>query len=60
LFFHCFASVQNFETYPPARGKNKEALKKQSCLCMFYGREKANKKNDLLHLSTKEMLKKEY
>jgi hypothetical protein len=27
LFFLCFASVQICETYPPARGKNKQALK---------------------------------
>jgi hypothetical protein len=25
--FFCFASVQNCETYPPAWGKNKQALK---------------------------------
>jgi hypothetical protein len=28
LLFLCFARVQNCETYPPARGKNKQALKK--------------------------------
>jgi hypothetical protein len=27
LFFFCFASVHNCKTYPPARGKNKQALK---------------------------------
>jgi hypothetical protein len=27
FFFLCFASAQNCKTYPPARGKNKQALK---------------------------------
>jgi hypothetical protein len=30
LFFLCFASVQNCETYPPVRGKNKQALKNKA------------------------------
>jgi hypothetical protein len=36
LFFLCFASVQNCETYPPARRKNKQALKNKvgSACCM--------------------------
>jgi hypothetical protein len=36
LFFLCFASVQNYETYPPARGENKQALKNNvvSACCM--------------------------
>jgi hypothetical protein len=42
LFFLRFASVQNCETYPPVRGKNKQALQKQSCLCMLYEHETTN------------------
>jgi hypothetical protein len=36
LFFLRFASVQNCETYPPARGKNKQSLKDKtaSACCM--------------------------
>jgi hypothetical protein len=30
LFFLCFASVQNCETYPPAREKNKQVLKNKT------------------------------
>jgi hypothetical protein len=38
LFFLCFASVQNCETYPPARGQNKQVLKTKLS-CMLYGHE---------------------
>jgi hypothetical protein len=58
LSFLCFASVQNCGTYPPARGKNKQALKINvvfAC-CM----DMKQQKFDLLHLSTKEILEKEY
>jgi hypothetical protein len=36
LYFLCFASVQNSETYPPARRTNKQALKNKfvSACCM--------------------------
>jgi hypothetical protein len=34
LFFLCFALVQNCEIFPPAKGKNKQALKnKTACAC---------------------------
>jgi hypothetical protein len=58
LVFSLFASVQNCETYPPARGKNKQAFKNKvvfAC-CVDVKQQKFN----LLHLSTKEILKKEY
>jgi hypothetical protein len=56
LFFLCFASVQNCETYPSARRKNKQAIKNKtaSACCMdvkLY-------KSDLSNLSAKEMLNK--
>jgi hypothetical protein len=57
-FFLCFASVQNCETYPPARRKNKQALKNKvvfAC-CMDVKQHKFY----LPHLSTKEILNKEY
>jgi hypothetical protein len=49
LFFLCFASVQNCETYPPAREKNKQALKNKtvSAYCMEVKQQKLN----LYHLS---------
>jgi hypothetical protein len=35
LFFLCFASVQNSETYPQVRGKNKQVLKNK-IISMLY------------------------
>jgi hypothetical protein len=57
--FLCFASVQNRETYPPARGKNKQALKNKVVFasCMDVKQQKFDV--TLLHLSTKEILNKE-
>jgi hypothetical protein len=45
----CFASVQNCETYPPARGKKPNKFKKQNCLCMLI--DMKQQKFDMLHLS---------
>jgi hypothetical protein len=56
LFFLCFASVQNCQTYPPARGKNKQALKNSvSACCMDV---KYNQKMIYFFLSAKEILNK--
>jgi hypothetical protein len=50
-------SVQNCETYPPARGKNKQALKNKvvSARCMGV---KYNKNDLFLFFSAKEILNK--
>jgi hypothetical protein len=58
LFFLCFASVVVCETYPPARGKNKQALKNKvvfACCAVV-----KQQKFDLFRLSTTEILNKEY
>jgi hypothetical protein len=60
LFFLCFASVQNCETYPPARGRKQTKFKKQSCLQIARCMDVKQQKIYLLHLSTEKILKKEY
>ena len=57
MFFLCFASVQICETYPPARGKNKQALKNKVVFvnCVDVNQQKF----DQFHLSTTEILNKE-
>jgi hypothetical protein len=57
LFFLCFASVQNCETYPPARGKNKQPLKNKavSACCMD---EKYHKNLIYFFSSAKEIVNK--
>jgi hypothetical protein len=42
LFFLCFASVQNCETYPPARGKIKQALKNKTVFAGFMDKHDKN------------------
>jgi hypothetical protein len=52
-----FVSVQNCETYPPARGKNKQALKSKVVFACFMG---VKQQKFDLHLSKKEIPKKTY
>jgi hypothetical protein len=45
-------SVQNCETYPPARRKNKQALENKIAAAMLYGRQ-TQQKFDLIHIISK-------
>jgi hypothetical protein len=58
LFFLCFASVQICETYPPARGKNKQVIKNKVIFACCV--DVKTTKTWLFHLSTTEILNKEY
>jgi hypothetical protein len=58
LVFLCFASVQICETYPPAMGKNKQALKNKVVFAFCV--DMKQQKFDLFHLSTTEILYEEY
>jgi hypothetical protein len=57
LFFLCFASVQICETYPPGRGKNKQAIKNKVIFACCVD---VKTTTWLFHLSTTEILNKEY
>jgi hypothetical protein len=58
FFFVLRDSVQICETYPPARGKNKQALKNKIVFACCV--DVKQQKNYLFHLSTTEILNKEY